>query len=53
MRGCSVVGDCLCVRESFGWMMRRLPEELNGLFDESHRLEGEIRERLGAIGHGK
>lgn len=38
--------------EPFDEKMRRLTEELSGLFDESHRLEKEIKERLGAIGYG-
>lgn len=29
----------------------RLTEELSGLFEESHRLELEIKERLGVIGY--
>ena len=37
--------------EPFDEKMRRLTEELSGLFEESHRLEGEIKERLGAIGY--
>lgn len=39
--------------EPFDEKMRRLTEELNGLFEESHRLEQEIKERLGAIGYGE
>jgi type I restriction enzyme M protein len=34
--------------EPFDDKMKRLTGELSGLFDESHRLEGEIRERLGS-----
>ena len=37
--------------EPFDEKMRRLTEELSGLFEESHRLELEIKERLGAIGY--
>ena len=37
--------------EPFDEKMRRLTEELSGLFEESHRLEQEIKERLGAIGY--
>jgi type I restriction enzyme M protein len=36
--------------EPFDEKMARLTGELSGLWKESHRLEGEIRERLGAIG---
>ncbi|MBR1711552.1 MAG: N-6 DNA methylase [Clostridia bacterium] len=36
--------------EPFEEKMNRLTSELSGLFAESHRLEQEIRERLGAIG---
>ena len=37
--------------EPFEEKMARLTSELSGLFAESHRLEQEIRERLGAIGY--
>lgn len=37
--------------EPFDEKMARLTEELSGLFAESHRLEKEIQERLGAIGY--
>ena len=37
--------------EPFEEKMARLTKELSGLFAESHRLEQEIRERLGAIGY--
>jgi type I restriction enzyme M protein len=37
--------------EPFDEKMRRLTGELSGLFEESHRLEKEIKERLGAIGY--
>ena len=37
--------------EPFEEKMARLTGELSGLFAESHRLEREIRERLGAIGY--
>ncbi len=37
--------------EPFKEKMGRLTAELSGLFAESHRLEAEIRERLGAIGY--
>jgi type I restriction enzyme M protein len=36
--------------EPFGEKMTRLSGELSGLFAESHKLEKEIRKRLGAIG---
>ena len=38
--------------EPFEEKMARLTTELSGLFEESHRLEKEIREKLGAIGYG-
>ncbi len=37
--------------EPFEEKMERLTKELSGLFEESHRLEKEIREKLGAIGY--
>jgi len=37
--------------EPFEEKMARLTSELSGLFAESHRLEQEIKERLGAIGY--
>ena len=37
--------------EPFEEKMARLTSELSGLFAESHRLEDEIRARLGAIGY--
>ena len=37
--------------EPFEEKMARLTKELDGLFTESHRLEQEIKERLGAIGY--
>ena len=37
--------------EPFEEKMQRLMSELSGLFEESHRLEKEIREKLGAIGY--
>ena len=37
--------------EPFEEKMARLTKELDGLFEESHRLEREIKERLGAIGY--
>jgi type I restriction enzyme M protein len=37
--------------EPFEEKMARLTKELDGLFEESHRLEQEIKERLGAIGY--
>jgi len=37
--------------EPFEEKMARLTTELSGLFEESHRLEQEIREKLGAIGY--
>ena len=37
--------------EPFEEKMGRLTKELAGLFEESHRLEKEIREKLGAIGY--
>lgn len=37
--------------EPFEEKMDRLTKELSGLFEESHRLEQEIREKLGAIGY--
>jgi len=37
--------------EPFEEKMARLTTELSGLFEESHRLEKEIREKLGAIGY--
>jgi type I restriction enzyme M protein len=36
--------------ESFDEKMTRLTTELSGLFVESHKLEKEIKKRLGAIG---
>jgi type I restriction enzyme M protein len=36
--------------EPFGEKMTRLSAELSGLFVESHKLEKEIKKRLGAIG---
>jgi type I restriction enzyme M protein len=36
--------------EPFEEKMSRLTKELSGLFDESHKLEKEIKKRLGAIG---
>jgi type I restriction enzyme M protein len=36
--------------ELFAEKMARLTAELSGLFDESHKLEREIKRRLGAIG---
>lgn len=37
--------------EPFDEKMKRLTGELSGLFEESHRLEEEIRKKLGAIGY--
>lgn len=37
--------------EPFEEKMTRLTRELAGLFEQSHKLEAEIRERLGAIGY--
>ena len=37
--------------EPFEEKMARLTTELSGMFEESHRLEQEIREKLGAIGY--
>ena len=37
--------------EPFEEKMGRLTAELSDLFKESHRLEDEIREKLGAIGY--
>lgn len=37
--------------EPFEEKMTRLTSELAGLFEQSHRLEAEIREKLGAIGY--
>ena len=37
--------------EPFDDKMKRLTGELAGLFEKSHELEQEIREKLGAIGH--
>ena len=37
--------------EPFEEKMDRLTKELSGLFEESHRLEQEIRKKLGAIGY--
>jgi type I restriction enzyme M protein len=36
--------------EAFDEKMKRLTGELAGLFEESHKLEKEIKNRLGAIG---
>ena len=36
--------------EPFEEKMERLTTELSGLFEESHRLEEEIRKQLGSIG---
>ena len=38
--------------EPFDDKMKRLTGELAGLFEKSHELEQEIREKLGAIGYG-
>lgn len=38
--------------EPFDEKMARLTSELSALFDKSHALEAEIREKLGAIGYG-
>ena len=38
--------------EPFDAKMKRLTGELAGLFEKSHELEQEIREKLGAIGYG-
>ena len=37
--------------EPFDDKMKRLTGELAGLFEKSHELEKEIREKLGAIGY--
>ena len=37
--------------EPFEERMGRLTEELSELFQQSHELEAQIRERLGAIGY--
>ena len=37
--------------EPFDEKMSRLTSELSELFEKSHELEKEIRERLGAIGY--
>ena len=37
--------------EPFEEKMARLTTELGGLFEESHKLEAEIRKNLGAIGY--
>lgn len=37
--------------EPFDDKMKRLTGELAGLFEKSHELEQEIREKLGAIGY--
>lgn len=37
--------------EPFEEKMARLTSELSGLFEKSHKLETEIKERLGAIGY--
>lgn len=37
--------------EPFDEKMARLTSELSELFDESHKMEKEIKERLGAIGY--
>lgn len=37
--------------EPFAEKMARLTKELSGLFEQSHKLEAEIREKLGAIGY--
>ena len=37
--------------EPFEEKMTRLTSELSGLFEQSHKLEAEIREKLGAIGY--
>ncbi len=39
--------------EPFEEKMERLTSELYGMFEESHRLEDEIKKNLGAIGFGK
>lgn len=39
--------------EPFEEKMTRLTSELYGLFEESHKLEAEIRKKLAAIGYGK
>ena len=36
--------------EPFDEKMQRLTAELSGLFEQSHRLEEEIRKQLGSIG---
>ena len=46
MRDCSVVGDCIFVRASFGGKMRRLTEKMSWLFEESQRLERKLKEKL-------
>ena len=38
--------------ETFEEKMARLTSELSELFDQSHKLEAEIRQKLGAIGYG-
>ena len=38
--------------EPFEEKMARLTSELSELFDQSHKLEAEIRQKLGAIGYG-
>ena len=37
--------------EPFEEKMDRLTKELSGLFQKSHELEAQIKERLGAIGY--
>lgn len=39
-------------QEPFDKKMKRLTGELSGLFEESHKLEAEIRKQLKSIGHG-
>lgn len=39
-------------KEPFDEKMKRLTGELSGLFEESHKLEAEIRKQLKSIGHG-
>ena len=37
--------------EPFEEKMTRLTSELSGMFEKSHKLEEEIRKKLGAIGY--
>ena len=44
--------DYILTPGPFDDKMKRLTGELAGLFEKSHELEQEIREKLGAIGYG-